>query len=118
MPQQQHHLNLRVQQQGPTALVSLSGELDICSRQEVTDAIDGLDIGGRVKQLVLDLRGLEFMDSAGIRLLYERDAAARADGHNLALVHGGRHVREICSISGMDGRLIFVDHPADLRPPV
>jgi anti-anti-sigma factor len=118
MPPAESHFDVRVQEQGSTALLTLKGDLDLASRMIVSDAIDRLDIGGRTKQLIIDLRGLEFMDSTGVHLLHERDALARADGHNLTVIRGRPEVQRVCALSGIDARLIFVDDPAELRPPV
>jgi anti-anti-sigma factor len=115
---QQPHLDVRVRHQGATALLSLEGELDLASRPILSDALARLDIGGATKQLIIDLRGLEFMDSSGVHLLCERDALARADGHNLTIIRGRASVRRLCTLSGIEAQLIFVDDPADLRPPV
>jgi len=111
------HFDVRVREQGPTALVSLDGDFDIAATVAVSEAIGGLDIGGRTKQLIIDLRGLDFMDSSGVRLLFERDTAARADGHNLTVVRGRPDVQKLCRLTGIENRLILVDDPADLTPP-
>ena len=112
------HFDVRVREQGSTALLGLTGEFDIAARPIIDEAIDRLDIGGRTKQLIIDLRELDFMDSTGVTLLYERDVLARADGHNLTVVRGRPRVQHVCTLSGVDARLIFVDDPAELRPPV
>jgi anti-anti-sigma regulatory factor len=57
------------------------------------------------------------MDSSGVRLLFERDDAARADGHNLTVARGRPEVQQLCRLVGVEGRLIFVDDPAELTPP-
>jgi anti-anti-sigma factor len=114
----QHHFDVRVREQGSTALLSLTGEFDIAARPIMTAALDRLDVGGHTKQLIIDLRELDFMDSTGVTLLYERDAMARADGHNVTVVRGRSHVQHICTLSGIDARLLFIDDPAELRPPV
>jgi anti-anti-sigma factor len=117
MPQEPH-LDVQVRHQGATAMLTLEGELDLASRPILSDAIAQLDIGGTTKQLIIDLRGLEFMDSSGVHLLCERDALARADGHNLTIIRGREPVNRLCALSGIEAQLIFVDDPQDLRPPV
>jgi anti-anti-sigma factor len=99
-------------------MLSLVGDFDIAATASVTAVIDDLDIGGRTKQLIIDLRELDFMDSSGATLLYARDAAARADGHNLTVVRGRPEVQRLVRMVGIEERIIFVDDPRELRPPV
>src|SRR3954453_17058687 len=49
------------------ALLTLSGELDLATAPELEQLVnERLDAG---QEVVVDLRGLEFMDSSGIRVL-------------------------------------------------
>ena len=50
------------------------GELDLATVGTLQAALDGIEGAGR---LVLDLRGLSFLDSTGLRLLV-RSAGARS----------------------------------------
>jgi anti-anti-sigma factor len=51
-----------------TALVALRGELDLVTVSNVAAVIDGLDPqADGVRHIVLDLRGLTFMDVRGLR---------------------------------------------------
>jgi anti-sigma B factor antagonist len=82
----------------PVALVArLTGEIDLTNVQELRYAL--LD---RVRHdsagLVLDLAGLEYLDSAGIFLLYDLANLLQARGQGLGLVapprcaaHGALH---------------------------
>jgi anti-anti-sigma factor len=95
---------------GRTTL-GLSGELDIATVGELETAIsDGLAGGG---QLVVDLRGLEFMDSTGVRALVAGHAAARDCDGSLVIVRArpGTEVARVIEISGIAGALGMVDEP-------
>jgi len=49
-----------------TALVALRGELDLVTVSKVADVIDDLEPQSHeVRHIVLDLRGLTFMDAGG-----------------------------------------------------
>jgi hypothetical protein len=50
-----------------------------------------------------------------VRAIIALDAA---DGHNLTVIRGRASVQRLCTLSGIEAQLIFVDDPADLRPPV
>jgi anti-anti-sigma factor len=62
---------------------------------------------------VLDLRGLGFMDSTGVRLVMALDLRSRAEGWTFVIVRGAgvvAHVLELCRIAE---RVRTVDDPAD-----
>ena len=53
-----------------TALVALRGELDLLTVSKVAEVLDGLDPqADGVRHVVLDLRGLTFMDVLGLHEL-------------------------------------------------
>jgi anti-anti-sigma factor len=53
-----------------TALVALRGELDLVTVSKVAEVLDGLEPqADGVRHVVLDLRGLTFMDVSGLREL-------------------------------------------------
>jgi anti-sigma B factor antagonist len=98
-----------------SALVELSGELDLATVEAVRETLRSLMASKR--SLTLDLRRLTFIDSTGLRLVLEIDAASRQDGFNFALVKGPETVQRLFAISGTLDRLVFVDAPDDLVPP-
>ena len=57
--------------------------------------------------IVLDLRRLSFLDSNGLRLLVQLDAAARADAHRLELIPGPPEVQRIFELSSTTAMLPF-----------
>jgi anti-anti-sigma factor len=61
------------------------------------------------RRLILDLRGLLFIDSSGLHLIIRYDAEARRDGFALELVPGDRAVQVVFEVSGVAARLPFVD---------
>ena len=59
---------------------------------------------------MLDLRGLEFMDSSGLRAIAVTRRCARATrGRRFALVPGREQVMRVFDITRMRERLDFVD---------
>jgi anti-sigma B factor antagonist len=80
--------------------VQLTGELDLATVGTVHDAIRSLM--GSKRSITLDLRGLTFIDSTGLRLILETDALARQDGFNLAVVKGPAVVQRIFAITGAE----------------
>jgi anti-anti-sigma factor len=58
---------------------------------------------------VLDLSGLRFIDSSGIRVLLLADARSRADANRLRLLRGQRQVQRALELCGLEDRLPFED---------
>jgi anti-anti-sigma factor len=68
-------------------------------------ALHGVERGGR---LVLDLRGLSFMDSAGVHLLVALDRRAKREGFQLTLVAPAAPLDRAIQLCGLDQVLPFV----------
>ena len=101
-----------------TALVALRGELDLLTVSKVAEVIDELEPqAGGVRHLVLDLRGLTFMDSAGLHELIRQNEFARTNRHNLAVVRGTDAIERLLEVTGVKDHLVLVDDPDDLAPP-
>jgi anti-sigma B factor antagonist len=92
--------------------VTLRGELDLATAPEFEQLLDAaIDAG---QELLVDLRGLEFMDSSGVRVLVAAHTRAGRAGTRLIIVRPGRDnpVARIIEVSGLDGELNFIDDPA------
>jgi anti-sigma B factor antagonist len=101
-----------------TALVALRGELDLLTVSKVAEVLDGL--GPRadgLRHVVLDLRGLTFMDVSGLKELIKQNEFARSNRHNLAVVRGTAAIQRVLELTGVEDMLVLVDDPDDLVPP-
>jgi anti-sigma B factor antagonist len=94
-----------VQRRNDVAIVQPQGELDLATVQTLQDALDGVERAGR---LVLDLRGLSFIDSSGLHLLVALDRRAQHDGFQLTLVAPAAPAGKAIQVSGLDQALPFV----------
>ena len=99
----------KVHEHGETAVVELSGELDLATVPEAESALRTAAAAKR--RVVLDLRGLAFMDSTGLRLTLEMDALARQDGFHFVVVRGTELIHRIFQMSGVEEHLTLVDEP-------
>jgi anti-sigma B factor antagonist len=90
--------------------LALTGELDISSVPQVEEALSRIEVR-KPGLILIDLRGLEFMDSTGLRTVLTADARAREQGRRLAVVRGPRPVDRIFSVTRLDERLQIVDEP-------
>lgn len=103
-------LDIAVERGEGTTTVTLSGELDISETSRIEQELLAVERGSP-PVLQLDLRGLTFIDSSGLRLILEADVRARKDGRRLILVPGPDAVHRIFLIALLDKRLEFVDEP-------
>ncbi len=84
------------------------GELDLATVDKLRAEVDRLRESG-FTNLVLDLRGVRFLDSTGLRLVLELDAAATADGQELKIIRGAPVVQRIFEVTQVSERLKFID---------
>jgi anti-sigma B factor antagonist len=92
---------------GDTAEVALAGELDVAGSALLEAEIDRVLAEHDPRTIVLDLSGLDFMDSTGLRLVVLTDAKARESGWQLLLVRGNESVHRVFEITRMAERLSF-----------
>lgn len=117
-PYRAEQLAVEARMQRRTALVALRGELDLVTVSKVAEVIDGLKLeADGVRHVVLDLRGLTFMDLIGLHELVRQNEYARANRHNLAVVRGTDAIHRVLELTGVEEQLVLVDDPADLVPP-
>jgi anti-anti-sigma factor len=90
--------------------VVLVGELDIANAPLLESELERVeaDSPGTV---VLDLRGVEFIDSTGLRSVIAANERAQAAGGRLVVVRGSTAVERLFSVTQVDQRLEIVDDP-------
>ena len=93
-------------------VVSPAGELDLSNGDGLAEAI--AEARAKAAALVLDLTGLTFMDSSGLRILLDAWNEAQLSDRRLTLVvPKDGLVRRVLEISGCDRILPIVDQLAD-----
>lgn len=102
------HLRMRSERKGDEQVIGLFGELDLASADRVEEELLRIE-SSDVRSIVLDLSGLEFMDSTGVRLILAADARSRDDGKRLLLRRGPPSVQRVLQISGVEQMLPFTD---------
>jgi anti-anti-sigma factor len=101
-------LTVRSVRSGEVHTVSLAGELDLANAGEVERELIAVEATD-ARTIVLDLGGLEFIDSTGIRLLLAADARARRDSDRLQMRRGPAAVERVLRIAGIVDQLPFRD---------
>jgi anti-sigma B factor antagonist len=90
---------------GDAIVVAPAGEIDLA-----TVDVLGAEIDGAVETtdtLVLDLRDVTFIDSAGLRLVLETSRAF----DRFSVVRGPREVQRVFDLVGLESRLTMLDEP-------
>lgn len=110
-------LGITIESLGPdTVCVSLSGELDFSRAYTFDEEMRRLE-AQKPGTVVLDLRGLNFLDSAGLGRVLALQRRAKRDGRRLVVVRGCRAVERLFALSALDTRLEMVSDPrAGLHP--
>jgi anti-sigma B factor antagonist len=81
------------------ATVVLRGELDLASARQLEKSFTTID-EQRPSRVVIDLGGLAFMDSSGLRALLLADTRAREQGYELVLLPGQEPVQRVFEMTG------------------
>src|SRR5215204_2535900 len=96
---------VEVQRRNDVAVVQPRGELDLASVETLRAALDGIESPGR---LVLDLRGLSFIDSTGLHLLVALHQRAERDEFQLTLLAPAAPTDRAIQLCGLYEVLPFV----------
>lgn len=81
------------------AQVALQGELDLASARQMEEHLASLDEQSPAR-VVVDLAGLAFIDSSGLRVFLLADARARERGYELVLLPGQEPVQRVFEMTG------------------
>ncbi len=91
------------------------GEIDLATAGRVRRKIDECVAEG-CERVVLDLQDVSFMDSSGVHLVLDADAAARAASWELLVIEGPWQVQRVFELTGLRERLTFVDGRPTVAP--
>ncbi len=79
--------------QDETVTLAVKGEIDMASAAEFRRALDDVAAPGR---LVLDLTGVEYLDSAGVKVLYDH-----LGQHPEVVINSGAVILRVLEITGL-----------------
>ena len=100
-------LLIHASQSGPTGVVALTGRLDGATASQLDEALqEAIKPSGA---LVIDMAGLDYVSSAGLRILLKGAKQAKAQASSLALCAMNASIREVFDISGFS--TLFAIHP-------
>ena len=93
-------LQIEVSEGHGSARIAMCGEFDIAFAERAGRTLQEL-LGRGLQTVTVDLSGLDFMDSTGVKFLVDARDAARESGVELALVCGGGPVGRVLAVSGV-----------------
>jgi anti-sigma B factor antagonist len=97
---------------GALAVIALHGELDMSVTSRVAQAVDDA-LDADPLMVVIDLRGLTFMDSSGLSQLVKAGRRCQTRGRRFLLIRGAPQIERLMAITGFDGyfpRISDLDH--------
>lgn len=109
---EQLSVGVRVRGDG-LAVVRLDGELDLTNAPALEREISGDAVRGAAK-VVIDLGGLEFIDSTGLRTVFEAHAHALERGQQFAVTRGSAQVQRLLAMTRLGEHLPLIDSPEQM----
>jgi anti-sigma B factor antagonist len=107
-------LDVDTEERDELVRIALRGELDLSTVGKVESELD-LAEARRPQLIVLDMSGLTFLDSTGLRLVVTADERARGDGRRLVIVRGPDTVNRVFTITRLGERLEIIDDLSSLN---
>jgi anti-sigma B factor antagonist len=104
-------LRISSRREGNVTVLSLDGELDLANAPDLSAAL--ADAGnGAAEPLVLDMAGVSFVDSTGVRVLLEAQMAGQ---HRvIAIMAPSRAVTRVLDLTRLRGRFLEINATGDL----
>jgi anti-anti-sigma factor len=102
---------IAVTPEGNRVVVAPVGELDLSTVLPLEEELKELQ-GRGFREIVLDLRGLTFLDSSGLRLLVNARGHAMETGTTFSLIDGAPEVCRVLDITGLRPHFEFATVPA------
>ena len=97
-----------VEREPQTIRLRLAGELDLASAPGLEHQLEDL-LSEDIRRVTIDLRDLEFLDSAGLRALLVAHRRLTERGRELLLGPGPRAVQRLFELTGSDRIFRFTE---------
>jgi anti-anti-sigma factor len=102
-------LNLTVEESHSTVRLHLAGDFDLAGVGAVEHALARLLRAPARRRVVFDLRGLTFLDLAGLRTILRTDMRGRADAFEVVVVRPRGTANRVFTLTRAGERLSIVD---------
>lgn len=95
---------------GTTTMLRLHGELDLHYESQVTAEVQRV-LGRHPETVAVDLRGLDFMDSSGIRAVVVAERSCRSQGARFLLIRGSEAIDRLLVLCGLERHFEMIAGP-------
>jgi anti-anti-sigma factor len=95
------------------AVLNITGKIDTLTSPELQEAVMS-EIANKPQKLVLDLSAVNYISSAGLRVLLIAQKSLKPTGGNVILVGANDSLKEIFNISGFTALFTFADTISDI----
>ena len=95
-------MSMRMIAENNRVIFKLVGDIDHHNAKAIREEIDGFTIENHPRNLVLDFKGVEFMDSSGIGLVLGRYKLMAEIGGKLILENLPNHLRKVMKVAGIE----------------
>ena len=90
-------MNINIEKENGVTVIKIEGRLDTTSAPELEKAINGE--GDDLKNLVLDFKGVDYISSAGLRVILTAQKKMNVQGH-MELINVNEAVMDIFEMTG------------------
>ena len=97
-------MNINVEKANGVTILKIEGRLDTATAPELEKAIN--DEGDALKTLVLDFKGIDYISSAGLRVLLTAQKKMNAQG-SMELINVSEAVMDIFEMTGFADILVI-----------
>jgi anti-anti-sigma factor len=109
----QDHLRVDARTEQDRVVLELAGELDLASSPIFEQALEDPALAA-APLVVLDLDGLKFVDSTGLRVILLANESARGRGQEFAITPGSPQVQRLLNITSVAEHMRVIASPDDL----
>lgn len=101
-------LRVDLRKEADRTVVKLDGELDMANAPLLQATIEDPELD-TTKTVVLDLQGLTFLDSTGLRIILAAREQCWRRGQEFAVTPGSQQVQRLLSVTGVGEHLRTLD---------
>jgi anti-sigma B factor antagonist len=101
-------LRIESRREGDAMVISLNGELDLASAPDLERELRDAE-AGEPARVVIDLKGLGFMDSTGLQALLRARERAGSSQYELVLRRGSHQVQRVFELTKTVDAFSFED---------
>jgi anti-anti-sigma factor len=100
-------LRIGIEERDDEIHVAVAGDLDLLGEERLEAELDRV-WARRPAKVVIDLRGLMFLDARGVAAIWHASERAAANGAALRIVKAAEPVQRIFRLLDLEGQLEFV----------